>query len=234
MAIKRGMYRKRKGIKRYRRKRQIERTLTVRGRQQTLLPDKFRNKLIFTDLTNSLMTNNGVTYCSRRYQVNYLYDIDPTGGSAAIAGYAELADLYYYYRVNAIKYEISFVNNETTPICVGVVPSQADLGVNYSSIYSYIQSQNYAKSMLLSGKGGSKDTGKITGYLSLRRFAGGKDFDYDSTFRGQTTPTAPTDLIWLNFGAAIQGSASFSTAGISYTTKITLYVDWYNLKTLVT
>lgn len=219
----------RRGYKKKKSK-QVERTLIVKGKQQTIFPDKLINKLAYTDLSTAALNNVGLTLASKRWRINDLGDIDPAA-TASINGYSTLAAIYDYYRVIGIKYVVEFVNREPQAIAVVVAPSQVDLGSNYTAIYKFGITSPYAQHRILSAAGGM-DKCKIQGYLDLRRFVGEKGQLYDDTYRGVTPSSGPSDKLWMNIGAVVQGTAALTT-GVSYTLKFTLYTQWTSIKGLV-
>lgn len=203
-------------------------TSVIRG--PAIAPDKYMCKLVYNDVTFNSLTNNLSFIANQPWQVNGAYDIDPRLGNAAIAGFNELAALYKYYRVNAVKYTIQVVNNQTFPLQVFAVPLHDNPTSSDPNVLDYPMNP-YAKRLTLSAKGGM-DRGILRGYINICKFVGSKTAEYEYDYRALTNAN-PQNLIYLSLGIAGMGGNTLTTnGGICYTIRITQYIQFYERKVL--
>jgi hypothetical protein len=107
------------------------RAITLSWRGPTFMPPRFRTNLCFSKSVS--INNAGGISANVRFCPTYVYDIDPTLGSTACPGFAELSVLYRYYRLNGSSITVDFLNYEAFPATVGVIPLNFDPTANHSA-----------------------------------------------------------------------------------------------------
>jgi hypothetical protein len=184
-----------------------------------IVPPQLVTTLSFQKSEN--ITNIGQNFVSVSYRPNGVYDIDPTVGSAAVPGFAEMMTLYNYYRVLSYRYELEVVSEEDFAITVYVL----NTNVNPPAPTSFPQ---YAMNPLCQTKilgnrwGDSKI--RFVKTIALPSLVGSRECLYDSTYRG-TSSTNPPDLVWLALGVQSLG-ATLTALGVSYSLKLSMTVQF--------
>lgn len=169
--------------------------------------------------------NTGGNYYNWFFRGNSVYDPDPQLLSGAVAGFAEYAAMYQFYRVYALAWDIEVSNREAFPVefhvtPVPLVPNSTQLTATPLSQWGM---QTYSKHALMSEATG-QDRTRIKGYMTTEKIMGNKSFLYDSTMHSPVT-TNPTTIWSLAMGTM---SNSVGTAnGVIVGMKLTYYVKFY-------
>jgi hypothetical protein len=188
-------------------------------------------KLTYIDNVHTAMTNNLQSNTNVRYRPTAAYDVDPLLASTATPGFNEYAAFYKFYRVHAFAYRVTFVNLETAcPVLAYCFPSQLDPGANISySTASEWQGNPYFKARQMSPKGGMDRT-TISGYVGIKKFVGSKTANYDDNYSAQTN-AVPNNNVYLSIGG-LSSATAFTTLGVAFQFRVTMYVEFYERVTL--
>lgn len=103
--------------------------LVVMPRQFGFAPPRLHTSLRYTSI--GTINNVGTTAASNRYRPTNAFDVDPLLASTAMPGFAEYALLYTRYRVTSSKIMVDFMNLESFPLIVAILPVQTDPGSNH-------------------------------------------------------------------------------------------------------
>jgi len=153
--------------------------------------------------------------------MNSVYDPDPSLGSGSISGFAEWAAMYRYYRVIGFGYDVTISNMETFPVAVGVVPASESIS---SATAHNLAELPYAKSSLLSGKGGL-DKVRFSGYHPLADLVGESTLFYSDNYASAVT-TNPASLLYFSTWANCDGAHTLGN-GVFQMTKYYYSVIFY-------
>lgn len=202
--------------------------MTMYKSPRTVMPSTYVTNLKY--ITDVVMTSVAGTQSSVRY-TNNAYDVDPTLGSTAMPGFAELAGVYARFRTLRISYKFSACNQEAFPVSV-------IHGFAGTSIATTALSIQYAGNPLFSlgclGPLTGQCRGRFSKSAALTEIVGSKQPLYDDLFTGSTTSSTitGTGLVYCYFGVVTP--AVMTAAGIFLTTEITLQVQFYKPNFLLT
>jgi hypothetical protein len=186
------------------------------------MPESFQTTLKYQK--SFQMNNAAVSHANVRFTPTFCYDLDPTLGSTAMSGFAELQTIYRAYRLRNCTYRVSFVNSDTTPSTVCVCPVNFDPAANTASYQNYF-SATRASIRLLASTGARPEV--IRGELSIADFGGAVQGLYPDSYSGFGT-TSPNNNIWLFVGADATG-AGVLTNGVSVSLELFLTIDFFEL-----
>lgn len=173
------------------------------------------------------MTNAGVNATNVRFVPTYAYDVDPIGATTAMAGFAEYAAMYRFYRVFASSITVNFANKEAFNAVVYIMPSNADLGANFSGAIAGQQLSNTFSKIQLIGPLTGKGTVTLKSHNSTARYGGSWDTGTIDTYVGATSGGAPSNNWYWNVGAV--GSSPFTAAGVDIMVAITVELEFFEL-----
>jgi len=191
-----------------------------------IAPDRLRAQLCFVDTQNGVLNNVGGNTGARRYKPTSAYDIDPTLGGTAMAGFNEWAALYDYYRVLAYTIEWSMNNQETFGVMVYSVPLNTDPGAapSATAVHGQIM-QPYCVRKFLSGVTGGNSDAEVKITIDSRQFVGVSAQRNDDSYASAVT-TSPTNNIWHSIGIFSPGNVFVN--GVSFVTIFVLEVEFYD------
>lgn len=149
------------------------------------------------------------TAANVRFVPTFAYDIDPTVGSTAMAGFTEYAGMYRFYRVQASKIHCAFANVQAFNVIAYVIPSNVDPGANFNSTTAQQQLANtYCRQCILGPLTGANHQ-NIISRMSTAKYGGAWDEDVIDNYCGLTSGTTPTNNWYWTVG--IVGTANVST-----------------------
>jgi len=164
------------------------------------------------------------------YTPNGAYDVSPLLGSTETYGFDEYASLYSYYRVVEYAYEVTVVNNNSTPNSGGNLDPQMfyvlNTNVNPTTLgsrYDLYSTNPHCQSKLVAGGYGAPVTHTFTGRHKVSQILGSGTSEMADSFRALTTAN-PTDLIWLTL--AVENPNS-TTLAFTSDVKIWMNVRFY-------
>jgi len=156
-----------------------------------------------------IISAGAATAANIRIVPTFAYDVDPTVGSTSMAGYAEYAGMYRFYRVQASRIHCAFANVQAFNLIAYVIPQNSDPGANYSSSIAQEQLANtYCKQTILGPLTGANH-GVVAHRTSTSRYGGAWDHDVFDGYCGSVAGTIPTNNWYWVIG--IVGTATVST-----------------------
>lgn len=189
---------------------------------RTIMPQEYVTTLRFSAMQQISM--NGVTINST-YFASSPYDVDPTLGNSAMAGFTQLAAFYARVRPLRMTYVYDIANMEDQPLCISTgftseILSGEDIDVSGNPLW---------KTAILGAKGGM-DRKKFKGSASIVQIAGTKQALYDDLYTSSTVsntlPTAGTNYAYLIATSIGAGTA----AGFQYNVRFSLTCQFYRPK----
>lgn len=163
---------------------------------------------------------SGTTEGSVYYQVNGLYDIDPSVGNLTVIGFDQWMALYNVFRVKRVTFIVTASNNEAFPVRI-------------ASCWFPQSTSSFLRSQWLNEHGKEHETlGPLTG-MGRTKFTRSMDLEKligVTAYRGDlqqyygTTTSNPGSLISFNMAAASM-SASVLTNGVTFASTIWFEVE---------
>jgi len=136
--------------------------------------------------------------------------------------------LYRKYRGYRAVTKVTFINLETFPVTVWLLPVNFDPGVSFSSTTAL--RNPLVREFLLSPKGGM-DRCSLTIQSTTSTFGGSASFLVDDDYVGNTdNSAAPTNNVYHAYGIQNDGVA-VSVAGVSSLSHTKLLLDYFELQT---
>jgi len=163
-----------------------------------------------------------------RFTPTFAYDVDPTLGSTAMAGFAEYAALYRYYRVQGSKIVCHFANKDTVQNCVVyVTPVNSDPGANYavSVAQQYLANPNTKVGII--GPSLGRNTTVITHKTSTAAYGGSWNHNVQDNYCAPTVGGAPSNNWYWDIG--ILGTTVVSTGVVTLST-ISIDIEFFELQ----
>jgi len=194
----------------------------------TILPPEAHVWLKFVDCISLL--NAGASNATRRFKPTASYDVDPTLGSTSTAGFAEMAAVFQYYRVERYRYVIRVANRETFPLQVVVMDSNTDPGTGV--ITPFIGNAN-TKFKMISGTQGGPNMCSFRGKHTVAQIVGSSEVEFDDNFASLTN-TVPVNVVWTTVGIDSGIGANTLNNGALVTIEIWMHVRFYERKNLST
>lgn len=197
----------------------------VLTRRNQLLPPRVLTHLRFHVF--GVINRAGFPNMSSRYVPTYAYDVDPSVGSTAMAGYAEFALLYRYYRVRKAKMTISFANNEAFNVLAWLSPFNFDPGNNVVSttVQDYLANPS-AKTIQLGPLTG-RNTATLRCTATTASFGGVWANGVIDNYAGRSDGSAVPPNNWY-FGFGLQSIPNLVN-GVNAEIYIDIDVDWLEL-----
>jgi hypothetical protein len=158
----------------------------------------------------------------KRWNPNSAYTPETGGGSASTPGYADLAQLYGYYRVAGYSYEVTISNLEAFGVVVYCINSNAD---PTTSVNSTIASNPKCQSCSLSPKGGF-DRHVFRGRFTIASIVGSPSVKWDDLYSALINAN-PADVTWLGVGVQSIGGSNL-TNGVCCEVKLLQYTIFYD------
>jgi hypothetical protein len=164
-----------------------------------------------------------------RFSPSSAYDVDPTVGSTAMSGYAELAAFYGSYRVLKSTIRCEFINNSAiVPLMCIVCPLNIDPGATpTTNVIQEWKEQPYSVSRA-SGLVGSPNV-VLTRTMTTERIFGSKMVYFDDAFQAATN-NVPANNWWWAIG--IFSNSVIATNPINISVTIDVSTEFFNRKFL--
>jgi hypothetical protein len=189
------------------------------SRLQPIMPSK---KHVPLRVISTAIISGASPSVVKRWNPNSAYTPETGGGSGATPGYADLAQLYGYYRVAGYSYEVTISNLEAFGVVVYCVNSNAD---PTTSVNSTIASNPKCQSSSLSPKGGF-DRHVFRGRFTIESIVGSPAVKWDDLYAALINAN-PADVTWLGIGVQSIGGANL-TNGVCCEVKILQYTIFYD------
>lgn len=198
----------------------MDRVQTLRVRAPGVVcPDRTMCKLNYLDTTNQQMGSVAANVASVQYIANGGFTLNPIGWS-------EMAAMYRYYRIRGTAINVMGSNMEAFPITVFIVPTN----VAYSSTLAHAQQlfQNaFCKRKLAAPKGGN-DRFFLKSFISTRKLVGSNQTMVDDMYTNITSSNPPNLWYWYFYAMPTDSADSWTANnGVRFTTRLTLYVEFY-------
>lgn len=197
----------------------------------TMVPPEFETELKY--IVQYLFGAPGANLDSLRF-TNNAYDVDPTLGSTAMAGFSEFAGFYQRFRTMGIGYRIGLINKEAFPVSIihgvsAVSIASGSLGMNYG------ENPNFSTSILGAATGSSTMIVQRK-VVPITKIVGSKQPLYDDVYTGSTTSStlAASGTVWAYIGASANGLAGGFVASVIANVCITLRIRFYRPTFIVT
>lgn len=184
-----------------------------------------------SDLLN--YTNSGAAYWSKIYKANDLYDPDPSLLTSAVAGFAELARLYFYHLVTKITVTLTASNNEAFPVKIyfGVFnddPSSS-LG-NTQAVIDLSENAMCTSVKELAAKGG-QDRSTMSLTVNLAELCGDYAYFYGSGYFSTYYNASPATNLIIVIGS--YAGSNFTGAGVGLSLSIRYNVKSFNRRPIL-
>jgi hypothetical protein len=187
------------------------------------MPDSWLITCRATDY--GFQANTGALFQNIFYKMNNA--VNPSDGSTIVMiPFAEYAAFSNSYRVINFRCRTTWMSLESFPgLCI-TGPSTVSIGNNNSLLIEFSTNQ-YWRKKAISAKGGM-DRATMYTALSLPRYFGSEQYMNDPAFAGTTPSTAPSTLLYFNFGTV---STNAITSGTEYMSQIEMDVLFYKKDT---
>jgi hypothetical protein len=192
-------------------------------------PKTLVNTLHFTDEA-LIKTNAGQQYLYWRVRMNDAFDPGPLILSGSMSGFNEMAALYRRYLVLNFRAELTFVNNESTPVFLAAVPTDIDQATVVTSAASAINLGEYAmaKSCLLAQSTGMNRT-SFKFNINLPVFVGQQGAYKDSLTYSGLNNVSPATFVFFNIAAAC--TSNFTALGLTQRASYSMRIKWCERQT---
>jgi len=159
-----------------------------------ILPDRYRTNLRFW---KQLSFNFTASFVSNvRFRPTAAFDVDPTVGSTAMAGFAELATLYTSYRVLSSHIRVEAITTSVAnppTIIVGCQNTDPGAALSAANVIA-TKEQPYSQYKML-GLSGSPPM-VISNKMSTEKIYGSKAVLFDDNFSSLVTSTPNNNWFW--------------------------------------
>jgi len=182
---------------------------------------RLRTRLRYNTTTN--VNNGGSIFANKRYQPTAAFDIDPVLGSTAAPGFAELANIYRYYRVNAYTMRCSFSNAEAFPVTVYLCAVNFDPGANSTSFQTFLSSRECRKKFLgpLTGNG----MGTLVHRVQIADFTGASNLGTSDPYSALTNAIPANNTFHMVGAVALVNLVN----GVDFTLDVDFDIDFFEL-----
>jgi len=196
----------------------------VRVRNGFWAPSRIATMLRFSKYVT--ITAGAATAANIRLVPTFAYDVDPTVGSTAMAGFSEYAGMYRFYRVQMSKIHCAFANNQAFNVIAYIIPANADPGANYSAAVAQQQLANpFCRQCILGPLTGANHQ-NVTHKTSTAKYAGVWDEYEIDTYVGSTSGTSPSNNWYWTIG--IVGTANV-TLGMDCLATVDIAIEFFEL-----
>lgn len=194
-------------------------------------PPSLMVPLVYTDL-QTIQTQNGQSQTNWYYRTS-AYDVNPLIGTTAMPGYLELSALYNQYRVHKISVYVQACNMHTSPIVFSVWPSFETNSHNALTNTQIIEFGGaYRGFRLVVSPEGGVDKIRVRRSYRLSDLVGNDSWKDDSNYTATVTSN-PTTMWNVNFGIAATVGTLTTGGGIQGVFGVTLEVEFFDRKTLI-
>lgn len=193
-----------------------------------IMPNEYDTTLRY--IVQGTVGTAAATLSSLRYHSN-AYDVDPSLGSTAMAGFTEFAGFYARFRTLGMTYKFNCCNTEAFPVSIihgfsSFSIATGSLGMNYG--------ENPLFRTAILGPLTGQCRGTFTGSSTVVRISGTAQALYDDLYTGltnsSTLPTGGTVYCYLGGSAA---PAVFTAAGVIVNVEVNLHIRFFKPNFLV-
>jgi len=178
---------------------------------------------------NGTLLTGAATFANVRIRPYNAVDPGILGNATSpYSGEVPWTGMYRKYRGYRSTTKVIFINLETFPVTVWLLPVNFDPGVSFSSTTAL--RNPLAREFLLSPKGGM-DRCALTINTTISTFGGSSSFLVDDDYVGNTdNSAAPTNNVYHAYGVQNDGAA-VSVSGVSTLCHTKLLLDYFELQT---
>jgi len=197
------------------------------------MPDRMVTELVFYTRLQVLIPT-GSQSAAYRWRPTNAFDIDPTVGSTAAAGFTEFAAFYTSYRVLGSSIVVSTQNpSSTLAASMVVVPLNLDpTGTPSATVINSWASNSYGKHKLIGFSGALATTLKCS--ISTEKIYGSLTSRFDDNFIGLTSGSVAPANNWFWALGLIADGVLGSNLPISVETTIKIRCEFFDRKQLNT
>jgi hypothetical protein len=209
--------------KKNRSNKQMTRVTIPRGVK--IMPDKILTHMSFWKAFAANLS--AVTTAGFRISPSSAFSPDPLGASQ-FAGFTEMANFYFSYRVVASTCRVEVINpSNVTPVMVGLVPSNTDPGASPSSTTVISSIENpYAKSKTAALTGSPVTT--LTNSITTQRIYGNRMVLIDDSFASLVSTNPINNWWWF----VTLYSLAVIPSGISVNLFCSIDIEFYDRRRL--
>ncbi len=188
-------------------------------------PSRLRTKLRFSKFVT--MSAAASTAANIIFAPTYAYDIDPTIGSTAMAGFSEYAQMYRFCRVQASNIVLHFANQQSFNVVAYVTPVNTNPGANYAASTAQTFLANPFTRQAILGPLTGRNTAIVRHSETTAKYAGAWNARVNDTYVGSTTgASSPTNNWYWTVG--VVGTASVST-GVDVLVTLDIDIEFFEL-----
>jgi len=195
-----------------------------------IMPDRIRVQLVYSD-PNQQRASVANNYSAWVFRVNSAYDPDPLIASGGISGFNELANFYYFYRVDAVSVDIEAGNEDDFCYTLGMCPTgTVNPGPLLSSRGACVDLLENPRSVqvLMPSSGGP--VARMKAHYDLASIFGDRNqylSDHDFT---SAVGASPIFQLWL--GLVLYTNGVVGVNGVTISTRLLFNIEFYNRVTL--
>jgi len=190
-----------------------------------ICPDRVIVTLCFVDVSHGSLNSAGNKVASYRYRPTDIFDVDPTLGGTAVAGFDEWSSFYNYYRVIGYAIQIEISNADSFGMEVYTLPLNTDPGAapSLGTVESY-QMNPFCKVKYLSAKAG-QDKVTLRQWVDCESFVGAGTQRFDDSYASLVT-TGPLNNIYHQIG--VLSISNNLVNGVYYYARVAMEVEFYD------
>lgn len=193
----------------------------------------------FEDTITSTLALAGEPLKAAEFQVNNLNALDvipPSAGQSTFpSGYSNWSRFYNNFLVNYVKINVEFINSSTEPIyaVIAFKPIIAETWATWAAWRNLDSNSFPNKQVLLTARGGAKDSCKLSVGCNLGKLTGKPDaWNALDAYSGKTNGNNPQPVIQqLAYVAALSGTGANISANVSVKITIDVIATLYQLRT---
>lgn len=223
------MRRKRVVKRRYKRKTQA----TTRS-HQLVIADRGTIRCRYLNITNPVLPAGAFPYNYKQFNLNGMWDVDPSILSTAMPGFSEWGFFYQYYRAVSCKITCQMTNTNTKPMYFMIWAETPNQPVPISWAQLIERSANPHSKITTLEVVGSNTTRTLTMHINFAKLLGDTlDYKADNQWRGGILSSNPPSIFNLYVAALNADALGVVTNGLPYKLQITYYADVFGRDILV-
>lgn len=195
----------------------------------TIIPDQVETDVTYTCFKN--LKNAANYYFAQPFYSNAPYDADPSVGSTATVGHAEMTALYNRCRAVAYTVEIHAFNIGSYPVSFIVLHNNLNRSAAGGSAVDFLSLQgNRFTQMVVLGHATGPAKAVLRARHTIEEISGSKEVLTDDNYASLTT-TIPANVTFVEVGIYSDPTAPvYPTQGVSYVMKLTYHTRYFERK----
>jgi len=187
-------------------------------------PSRIATRLRFSKFVT--ISAAAATAANVRFSPTFAYDIDPTVGSTAMAGYSEYASMYRFYRVQKSMIKVHFANEQAFNVVVYIIPVNLDPSANYNSTQAQDYLANPFCRQSIIGPLTGRNTTVVAHSETTANYGGAWNRNVADYYTGSTAGTQPTNNWFWSVG--VVGTSNVST-GVDALITLDIEIEFFEL-----